>query len=313
MVEIKAVGSNSPMSAETVTEHWLTATDGLKLRLCEYGEGDRSLLLLPGRTEPAEKYVETVSRLLRHGWTVFVADWRGQGRSGGRPAHNPQIGHAKDFDLHVADLALYLRAVQATRPLAPVTILAHSMGGGIALRYLQITPHPPTALKRVIALGPMITLPDQGVPRPVIRLVAEIACLLGRSDHYALGQGDWGAKDRDFPENGRTSDPARFAREVILLTDTPALQVGGPSWGWVRAALRLSARLMQGFRSPVPVHLLQGEEDPYVPLSVLRQFHSRVANSTLGLLPGALHEPLMERDEVQAAVWAVLDPLLRQP
>ncbi|GAB3129201.1 alpha/beta fold hydrolase [Novispirillum itersonii] len=301
------------MPADTVTDHWLTAADGIRLRLCEYGEGDRSLLLLPGRTEPAEKYAEVVERLTRHGWVVFVADWRGQGRSGGRPAHNPRIGHAGDFDIHAADLALYLRAVQASNPLSPITLLAHSMGGGITLRYLQTTPTPPAALKKVITLGAMITLPDQGVPRPLVRLAAEVTCLLGRSGHYALGQGDWGAKDRDFPDNGRTSDPARFAREVILLTDHPELQVGGPSWGWVRAALRLSARLMRGFASPVPLHLLQGDLDPYVPLSILRRFQRRVPNSTLTLLPGALHEPLMERDEVQAAAWAVLDPLLRQP
>lgn len=300
------------MPAETVTDHWLTAADGTRLRLCEYGEAPRSLLLLPGRTEPVEKYSETVERLIHHGWTVFVADWRGQGRSGGRPAHNPQIGHAEDFDIHVSDLALFLRAVQAANPLGPITLLAHSMGGGIALRYLQTTPHPPAALKQVITLGAMITLPKQSLPHTCVRLIADIACALGKGQQYALGQGDWGSKDRDFTDNGRTSDPARFAREVILLTDHPDLRVGGPSWGWVRAALRLSARLAPGFTAPVPLHLLQGDQDPYVPLPVLRRFHSRVGNSTLTLLPGALHEPLMERDEIQAAVWAVLDRLLQQ-
>lgn len=299
------------MTTPPPLDHWLTASDGTPLRLREYGEAARSLLVLPGRTEPAEKYAETAERLVHRGWAVFVADWRGQGRSGGRLASNPHIGHADSFDRHVEDLSLFLRAVQAANPLGPVTILAHSMGGGIALRYLQTTPSPPSALKQVIALGPMITLPDQAVPRPILRLLAEITCLLGLSRRYAPGQGNWGEQDCVFTANGRTSDPARFAREVEMFRTQPDLQVGGPSWGWVRAALRLSAQLKTGFHSPVPLHVMQGEADPYVPFPLLQQFQAAVTNSTLTLLPGALHEPLMERDEVQAEVWARLDPLLR--
>jgi len=60
---------------------------------------------------------------------VFAIDWRGHGQSGGTP------GDVDYADQYVDDLADIVKAIRATSPKERILIAAHSMGGGIALRY----------------------------------------------------------------------------------------------------------------------------------------------------------------------------------
>ena len=80
-----------------------------------------------------EKYGPTVSDLTARGFDVAVIDWRGQGLSD-RLCDPPLRGDVPDFaDYHLDVRAYWALALDHT---GARHILAHSMGGCIALRAL---------------------------------------------------------------------------------------------------------------------------------------------------------------------------------
>jgi lysophospholipase len=119
------------------TESAWSASDGWKIRRIDWKPGYTprgSLLFLPGRGDHYEKYLETLDYFVREGWAVTAIDWRGQGGSG-RQLADPHIGHIDDFSTWIADLREFWAAWKANTP-APHVIVAHSMGGHLAMRAL---------------------------------------------------------------------------------------------------------------------------------------------------------------------------------
>jgi alpha-beta hydrolase superfamily lysophospholipase len=101
-----------------------------------------------GFSEHMGRYAELAGALNEAGWSVFGHDHRGHGESGGRR------GVLDDFDDLLTDLD---RAREAADTLAPgpgdPVLLGHSMGGLVALRYLQEASTPP---ERVVVSAPWL-------------------------------------------------------------------------------------------------------------------------------------------------------------
>src|SRR5690606_30564207 len=95
------------------------------------------VLLLNGRTEFIEKYFETIDSLRARGLAVWTLDWRGQGRSD-RLLDDAERGHVGRFEDFLDDLERFVTgSVLPGAAGAPLTLLAHSMGGNIGLRFLH--------------------------------------------------------------------------------------------------------------------------------------------------------------------------------
>jgi alpha-beta hydrolase superfamily lysophospholipase len=63
---------------------WVTGADGAKLRAALFpaqAPVRGSIVLSGGRTEPIEKYYETIEDFTARGFVVLAHDWRGQGLS----------------------------------------------------------------------------------------------------------------------------------------------------------------------------------------------------------------------------------------
>ena len=90
----------APAGAEA---EWFTGAAGVKLRAAIFrpeGSARGSIVLSGGRTEPIEKYFETIQDFLDRGFVVLAHDWRGQGLSA-RPLGDRLKGHAKGFDTYL--------------------------------------------------------------------------------------------------------------------------------------------------------------------------------------------------------------------
>lgn len=290
------------------TPHYITTRDGKRLR-CQVFDaapgttGRGVCLLLHGQTEFIEKYVEVIGELQARGFTVATFDWPGQGGSY-RMLADPLKAHIGNFRDYDSALLLFLDEVVKPLSDCPPVVLAHSMGGHIALRAMHERPN---AFKCAVLSAPMIRALTRGYP-PVL---ARAACWL----EYQLGaQNDWvwGMDGRDphkitFDTQLVTSDRARFQRTQDFLRAHPDLRLAGPTWGWLEAAYRsMAAMQAPGYAEAIttPVLLCAAGKDRIVDVTAERAFIQRLPHGELFDMPEAEHEILMESDTIRARFWS---------
>ncbi|MGF1659660.1 MAG: alpha/beta fold hydrolase [Rubrimonas sp.] len=253
------------------------------------------LLLFQGRTECLEKYAPVVPLLTGRGFTVASVDWRGQGASE-HFAKPRSMGHVGDFAEFQRDLAALLGAVGDIA--GPRVLLAHSMGGAIALRALERG----LDVRGAVFNSPMWGLAQSAPVEALGRVLSRIATRLGMSKRFALGGDATPYILKGYEGNLLTSDAAQFARFVALLEAHPELGLGGPSWGWARAAYD-EMDALRPIRPPVPHLVTAGSEEAVVSLPVLRA----KMGAELVVLPGGRHETMFETETLRAAFWEHFD------
>lgn len=116
----------------------------LRLHYADWGNQEAPpLILIHGSRDHCRSWDWTAARL-RHKWHVICPDLRGHGDSSWLPDGNYEImGYV--FDL--------VQLIQQ-QTLAPVTIVGHSLGGNIALRYAGLYPDAVRRLVVIEGLGP---------------------------------------------------------------------------------------------------------------------------------------------------------------
>ncbi len=116
----------------------------LKLHYADWGNPDAPpLLLIHGGRDHCRSW-DWVAEELRSDWHVIAPDLRGHGDSAWSPDGNYEMAP------FVYDLAQLIHQLD----LAPVTIVAHSMGGNIAIRYTGLYPENVRKLVAIEGLGP---------------------------------------------------------------------------------------------------------------------------------------------------------------
>ncbi len=116
----------------------------LKLHYADWGnDGAPPLLLVHGGRDHCRSW-DWVAEKLADRYHVIAPDLRGHGDSAWAPDGNYEMG------AFVYDLAQLIHQLD----LAPVTIVAHSMGGNISLRYTGLYPDNVRKLVAIEGLGP---------------------------------------------------------------------------------------------------------------------------------------------------------------
>lgn len=115
----------------------------LRLNYVDWGNPDAPpLLLVHGGRDHARSW-DWVAEELRHDWHIIAPDLRGHGDSSWSPDGNYEMS------AFVYDMAQLIHQLG----LAPVSIIAHSMGGNIATRYAGIFPENVRKLVNIEGLG----------------------------------------------------------------------------------------------------------------------------------------------------------------
>ena len=116
----------------------------LKLNYVDWGNPNAPpLLLIHGGRDHCRSW-DWVAEELRDDWHIIAPDLRGHGDSAWSPDGNYEMS------AFVYDLAQLVHQLN----LAPVTIVAHSMGGSIATRYTGLYPENVRKLVAIEGLGP---------------------------------------------------------------------------------------------------------------------------------------------------------------
>jgi lysophospholipase len=301
MAFVRVTGNPEPEGAE---ELWLEGRGGVKLRALiapARGAPRGSVILFSGRTEFIEKYFEVIGELQQRGFTVFTMDWRGQGLSG-REQTNPLKGHLATFDDPVADLYAALR-VYGDRLPKPHIVLAHSMGGCIALRAMQTN--------RIAVDGAVFSAPMWGIAnvKGFAEDFARFMTSAGLGGTFVPGvETKW--TKQSFKKNALTHDQERYARAQGLIVENKDLALAGPTLGWVTAALDA----IDTFHQPgalnhlrMPIMVLSAGEEALVDNASHAEIATLLPNARHIMVDGARHEILMETDNIRAQFWAAFD------
>lgn len=272
-------------------------------------EHRRVIVLVPGRIESYVKYPEVAYDLFQCGYDVLAIDHRGQGRSG-RLLEDTQRGHVQRFTDYVDDFALFWQLEVETPGYERCFALAHSMGSAILALFLA---RQPQAFDAVALCAPMtgIYLP---MPGWVAQRIVDWADQQPRlRDYYAIGTGHW--RPLPYIVNMLTHSRERYRRTLRYYADVPEIQVGGPTYHWVREGILAGQQILaQADKITTPLLLLQASEDRVVDNDSQRTFtqalkaagHPCEGGEPL-VIKGARHEILFERDALRTeALSAIL-------
>ena len=273
------------------------ADDGALLRWGHLPVADAraECVMVGGLGEFIEMQFETARDLAARGIAVWCLDWRGQGGSA-RPPRWPARAEARRFDRDAADLAGFA-AERLTRGL-PRLLIAHSMGGAIALLCLH---RQPSSFDAAVLSAPMLGLRIGRLPYSLLRSVTlPLRFGVGRAFVPLARRPRPGGPD---PATSRaSSDPERCRLRYAWSMACPQLRLGRPTFAWLDATLGVLPRLGRAeFLAAIDTPILLGSPalDIVVASAAQRRASRLLPDCTFVELAGSKHHPFLERDIVR--------------
>jgi len=260
---------------------------------------DTAIVISSGRTESFIKYKEFIYDLYLEGYSVFIADHRGQGLSDRVLAGEAkrQIGHVRDFQDYVSDLKQFY--TDFVRPIGHKKhlLIGHSMGGCIASLYLETYNQDFDA---AVLSSPMDELALGFLPR-LAHDIIDVEVQLGLGEEYAPGEHGYD-EGEIFSAKCLTHSELRWNIIRREYRDNPDAKLGGPSVLWVKLAQQAGITARKNASDvKVPVLLLQAGSDTIVKPEGQFEFRDRLNQTHPGFcrlepIEGAFHEIFVESD-----------------
>lgn len=271
---------------------WLETSDGKRIRIGIWGEGDKgTILLFPGRTEYIEKYGPAAEEFRRRGFATLVIDWRGQGLAD-RMLPDRAAGYVHSFSDFQKDVQAVIHALPRLDLSEPFYLIGHSMGGCIGLRAaMQDLP-----IAAACFSGPMWGIHLSALMRPTAWAIAYTGRQLGLGAHYAPGS----TRAKPYPEhapfegNDLTTDREMYDFMRQQTVEQPDLGLGGPTLHWAHEAL-IEVRALRREPSPgIPALTFLGSDECIVSQEAIRERMARWPGGQLEIVEGGRHEVMME-------------------
>lgn len=275
---------------------------------CTGDKKNGTIILLNGRSEFMEKYSETISELLNKGFNVYSMDWRGQGLSE-RLLSDRQKGFIPNYEIYLNDVKKFIDEIVKPKAVLPVTILAHSMGGHIALRLIH---DHPTVAEKVVLSSPMIEIFNFSVIRRITGFVAEFAVKAGMGHAYIPCAHRYNPDKEKFEGNRLTSDPKRFMATRKEIMNNRKLTSGGVTYRWLWASFQsIDIVNHPGYAENIktPVLMISAGSDRVVSIKAQKRFSARLSDCRFIEIKDARHEVLMETDAIRSIFWDELTVL----
>ena len=297
-----------------------------------------------GRTEFIERNILTYRDLAQKGWDVWTLDWRGQGLSYRQLEGDLAVrGHINDFATYVGDAANFIdKTIRLQERPGLHVLLAHSMGGQVALRFLL---DHPTAFDRVVMSSPLVGLPGGWITaadeilKDVLSMLPQVTegCVPGRADQWVGSFKESACSAIADLDNHPLPDPKDSTQSMSFIRDpaaiaaythdprnvavgeclveesrrnsgTPGLAVACPTGGWLIAA-QASTEYVRGEHSKLtmPILIVGAENDTAVDPRAEQALCDRLPHCAFVSVPNAGHELLIEKPDVRKAFLGCFD------
>jgi lysophospholipase len=265
------------------------------------------VVIAPGLSEFCEKYFEVIRDLKADGYAVAILEWRGHGLSWRYHEEEDRHKRSSDgFENDIEDFKLFLNELNNIRAKhnvneTPMALLAHSMGGNIALRYIHDNPDD--------FVSATLTAPMMGIKLPPgQRNVAGSLCAffnrVGRGEWYAPGQGPWTTKKYDLTSATLTSDVDRRKVHRDWLEWNPELQAGGITYNWLGEALKSCQVVRDKYflkTIKTPCFFAIAEDEDIVMNDDILHSVQHIPDVQIKEYEKARHEIMMERDDIRSS------------
>jgi non-heme chloroperoxidase len=260
----RADSSATPRRASRTS---VSTRDGVALRLRDWGQG-QPVVLMSGWGLSSDFWHYALIDLVSKGYRCVAYDRRGHGRS-------DEPGSGYDYDTLADDLAAVLTALD----LKDVTLVAYSMSGGEAVRY--VTRHSAARIERLVllsALTPFLTqTPDNpgGVP------TAAFDAMRGQ---MAADFPKWIAAGEDaYWREFATAGLREWGRSMMYQSSVPALVQ-------CHRAMAETDFREEMAKLSLPTLVIHGDKDASAPLPITgARSAALVPNARLSVYEGAPH------------------------
>ncbi len=242
------------------------------------------VLVLHGYSEHSGRYAHVLNALAERGYAAIASDHRGHGRTA--RVH----GDLESTTAVVSDLAVVHRVLVEGASGVPTVVLAHSMGGLFALRYLALYGE---SVAGAIVNSPAMRIPDS--ISPAVRLLARgIARVAPATPMQTFFNPQYNMRD-SAAQQAMWDDPLVYKGRVRARTGAEILRLLPLTWEGLH-------------RVRCPVLLTHGALDTRVPVSVSEQILDALGAADKGLhvFEGLLHETHNEPEQ-QAVLSTWLD------
>lgn len=290
----------------------LETHDGFKIRYAVF-RTDKipckgSVILLQGRNECIEKYIETAGDLNSRGFDVVSFDWRGQGGSS-RFFSNPRRGHIDSFEQYADDLDLIFTEVALPECRAPFYIMAHSTGALVAL---YAAPNLNNRIQRMLLCSPFLGIGDEALSPVQVQLVSGVLTFLGVGNMH-MGGSRYGIASIPFETNRLTTDPVRYARNKEILDPINGLGLGSATAGWLSASMKAVDYVRNTDHMAqihIPILLINAGADRVVSTAAIEDYAGRIRSGAVITIDGARHELMQENDRYREQLLAAFDAFI---
>ena len=290
--------------------------DGVKIR---YGQPrtrknyDAVVAIVGGLGDFGEQYYEFANDLDAKNLKPIIIDLPGQGGSSRYLPDDPMKRHSDGFDKLLAQIHVVMDEIVLSSAIdaednhkrLPIILVAHSMGGHIALRYLaeyNKSTRGTDIFSCAILSAPMMGMQAvNAFPRVIAKSI--LALLSLRPKDYVPGGSAWydGYRERPGFRGIFSSDPERYALQSAYYShpDYAFLATGSPTNKWLLDAVKSCAILNNPEylkKITTPVLIAVAGSDKLVDNRNILQAAKYMPRAEILTIDGAQHEIIMEKD-----------------
>ena len=269
-----------------------------------------TMIVSHGFTESVEKYREVIYYFLKEHYNVFLLSHRGHGKSIRETKNSDfSLTHVKSFCDYVEDFRGFIEeiAVKEAGTKTPFYIYAHSMGGAIAVKYLQMYPG---RISKAVLTAPMLDIRLE-IPTLGAEAISYYMVKTGRGEEYITGQRPF-SKTPSFEESS-CSSRERYEYYFNKKLACPELQNNAGSYSWLFESLKVIRQIEKEKRKiQIPVCIFTAEYDNLVSRRGQIDLAERIPDSCLVLVEDTKHEIYMAPSKIQKQYWRYIFRFLKE-